>query len=107
MTKADVIAQISEQTGIDKADVSTTVEAFFSVVKNNMANGENIYVRGFGSFVNKKRAKKVARNISKNTAIIIDEHYVPSFKPSKVFVEKIKSSDKVKNGKSSLALEHA
>ena len=96
MTKADIISQISEQTGIDKADVSTTVEAFFSVVKNNMATGENIYVRGFGSFVNKKRARKVARNISKNTAIIIDEHYVPSFKPSKVFVEKIRQSDQVK-----------
>ena len=96
MTKADIIAQISEQTGIDKSDVSTTMEAFFSVVKNNMAEGENIYVRGFGSFVNKKRAKKVARNISKNTAIIIDEHYIPSFKPSKVFVEKIKRSDRVK-----------
>jgi DNA-binding protein HU-beta len=97
VTKADVIAEIAEKTGIDKADVSTTVEAFFSVVKNSMAKGENIYVRGFGSFVNKKRAKKIARNISRNTAIIIDEHYIPSFKPSKVFVEKIKSSDKVKS----------
>ncbi len=97
MTKADVIAEIAEKTGIDKADVSTTVEAFFSVVKNSMADGENIYVRGFGSFVNKKRAKKIARNISRNTAIIIDEHYIPSFKPSKVFIEKIKSSDKVKS----------
>ena len=97
MTKADIISQISEQTGIDKSDVSTTMEAFFSVVKNNMAEGDNIYVRGFGSFVNKRRAKKVARNISKNTAIIIDEHYIPSFKPSKVFVEKIKRSDRVKN----------
>ncbi len=96
MTKADVIAEIAEKTGIDKADVSTTVEAFFSVVKNSMSNGENIYVRGFGSFVNKKRARKIARNISRNTAIIIDEHYIPSFKPSKVFIEKIKSSDKVK-----------
>lgn len=96
MTKADIISQISEQTGIDKSDVSTTMEAFFSVVKNNMAEGDNIYVRGFGSFVNKRRAKKVARNISKNTAIIIDEHYIPSFKPSKVFVEKIKKSDQVK-----------
>ena len=96
MTKADVIAEIAEKTGIDKADVSTTVEAFFSVVKNSMANGENIYVRGFGSFVNKKRAKKIARNISRNTAIIIDEHYIPSFKPSKVFIEKIKNSDRVK-----------
>lgn len=95
MTKAEVISQIAEKTGIDKADVQTTVEAFFSVIKNSMAEGENVYVRGFGSFVNKKRAKKIARNISKNTAIVIDEHFVPSFKPSKVFVEKIKSSDKI------------
>ena len=96
MTKAEVINEIAEKTGIDKADVTTTIEAFFSVVKNSMADGENIYVRGFGSFVNKKRAKKIARNISKNTAIVIDEHFVPSFKPSKVFVEKIKNSDKLK-----------
>lgn len=96
MTKAEVITQIADQTGIDKADVQITIEAFFGVVKSSMANGENIYVRGFGSFVNKKRAKKVARNISKNTAIIIGEHYVPSFKPSKVFVEKVKNSDRVK-----------
>ena len=96
MTKAEVITQIADQTGIDKADVQITVEAFFSVVKNSMASGENIYVRGFGSFVNKKRAKKVARNISKNTAIVIDEHFVPSFKPSKVFIDKIKNSSKVK-----------
>ncbi|MDQ3535290.1 MAG: integration host factor subunit beta [Bacteroidota bacterium] len=95
MTKAEVISQIAEKTGIDKADVQTTVEAFFSVIKNSMAEGENVYVRGFGSFVNKKRAKKIARNISKNTAIVIDEHFVPSFKPSKVFIEKIKSSDKI------------
>ena len=96
MTKADVINQISEQTGIDKVDVSASVEDFFSVIKNSMADGNNIYVRGFGSFVNKKRAKKVARNISKNTAIIIDEHFIPSFKPSKVFVEKIRGSERVK-----------
>ena len=96
MTKAEVITEIAEQTGIDKADVQTTVEAFFDVIKDSMANGHNIYVRGFGSFVNKKRAKKIARNISKNTAMVIDEHFVPSFKPSKVFVEKIKVSDKVK-----------
>ncbi len=96
MTKAEVVQQIAEKTGIDKADVYTTVEAFFTIVKNSMADGENIYVRGFGSFVNKKRARKVGRNISKNTAIVIDEHYIPSFKPSKVFVEKIKSSDTLK-----------
>ena len=94
MTKADVIAEKREKTGIEKADVSTTVEAFFNVVKDSLADGENIYVRGFGSFINKKRAKKVARNISKNTAIIIDAHYVPSFKPSKIFTEKIKSTVK-------------
>jgi DNA-binding protein HU-beta len=95
VTKADVISKISEKTGIDKADVLTAVEAFFTVVKDSMADGENIYFRGFGSFVNKKRAKKIARNISKNTAIVIDEHYIPSFKPAKVFVERIKSSDKI------------
>ena len=95
MTKADVINEISEKTGIDKNDVTTTVESFFSVVKESLTEGESIYIRGFGSFVNKKRAKKIARNISKNTAIVIDEHYIPSFKPSKMFVEKIKTSDKV------------
>ncbi len=92
MTKAEVIAESAEKTGIDKADVSATVEAFFNVVKNSMSDGQNIYVRGFGSFINKKRAKKIARNISKNTAIVIAEHYIPSFKPSKVFIEKIKTN---------------
>ncbi len=96
MTKADVITQIAEKTGIDKADVSHTIEAFFNIVKSSMASGENIYIRGFGSFVNKKRKKKIARNISRNTAIVIDEHYVPSFKPAKIFVNRIKSSEKVK-----------
>jgi len=100
VTKADVITKIADQTGIDKADVQITVEAFFSVVKDSMAEGENIYVRGFGSFVNKKRAKKIARDILKNTAIVIDEHYIPSFKPSKVFVEKIKNSNQVKSANS-------
>lgn len=96
MTKAEVITKISEKTGIQKDDVTQTVEAFFKVVKDSMAEGENIYVRGFGSFINKKRAKKIARNISKNTAIVIDEHYVPAFKPSKSFIEKIKNSQSVK-----------
>lgn len=96
MTKADVITQIAEKTGIDKADVSHSIEAFFNIVKSSMSSGQNIYIRGFGSFVNKKRKKKIARNISRNTAIIIDEHYIPSFKPAKVFVNKIKNSEKVK-----------
>ena len=96
MTKAEVINEISDKTGIDRTDVQTTIEAFFNVVKNTMSEGENIYVRGFGSFVNKKRAKKIARNISQNTAMVIDEHFVPSFKPSKVFIEKVKNSDSLK-----------
>ena len=100
MTKAQVISVISDKTGISKEDVQATVEAFFTVVKTSMSEGNNIYIRGFGSFINKKRAKKIARNISKNTAIVIDEHYVPSFKPSKFFVEKIKRSNKVKRIKS-------
>ena len=96
MTKADVIAEIADKTGIDKAEVTNTLETFFSVVKDSLADGENIYVRGFGSFINKKRAKKVARNISKNTAMVIDEHFIPSFKPAKVFVKQVKGSDKAK-----------
>ncbi len=96
VTKADIINEIAEKTGVDKADVTASVEAFFSVVKNSMANGHNIYIRGFGSFVNKKRKKKIARNISRNTALVIDEHFIPSFKPAKIFINKIKSSEKVK-----------
>ncbi len=97
MTKAEVINEIAQKTGIDKADVAHTVEAFFNVIKQSMSDGDNVYIRGFGSFVNKKRARKIARNISKNTAIIIDEHYIPSFKPAKVFVEQVKSSEKLKS----------
>lgn len=96
MTKAEIITEISNKTGIEKVDVQEAVEAFFKVVKDSMVNGENVYVRGFGSFVVKKRAKKTARNISKNTAIIIPEHFVPSFKPAKVFVEKVKKTNKNK-----------
>ena len=94
MTKTDIISEISTKTGIEKVDVQETVEAFFKVIKNSMIGGENVYVRGFGSFVVKKRAQKTARNISKNTAIIIPEHFVPSFKPAKVFVDKVKNNTK-------------
>ena len=96
MTKAEVVSKISEKTGIDKSDVLASLEAFFDVVKETLEDGENIYIRGFGSFINKKRARKVARNISKNTAIIINAHYIPSFKPSKEFVERVKNSEKLK-----------
>ena len=94
MTKADVIVEISDKTGIDKADVSSAIESFFSVIKDNLANGEAVYVRGFGSFVNKKRAHKIARNISKNTTIEIPEPFIPSCKPAQTFVEQVKNSAK-------------
>jgi DNA-binding protein HU-beta len=96
MTKAEVIAEISNKTGIDKMQVQEAVESFFKVVRSSMVDGKNVYFRGFGSFVIKKRAKKIARNISKNTAMVIDEHYIPSFKPAKTFVDKVKKSDTVK-----------
>jgi DNA-binding protein HU-beta len=96
MTKAEIIAEIATKTGIEKGDVQETVEAFFKVIKNSMVGGENVYVRGFGSFIVKKRAKKTARNISKNTAIIVPEHFVPSFKPAKIFVDKVRNGNKSK-----------
>jgi DNA-binding protein HU-beta len=96
MTKAEIITEISTKTGIDKLQVQESVESFFKVVRNNMIEGKNVYFRGFGSFILKKRAKKIARNISKNTAMVIDEHYIPAFKPAKSFTEKIKKSDAVK-----------
>ena len=90
MTKADIVNSISQKTGIDKLIVLNTVEAFMDTVKENMANGENIYLRGFGSFILKRRAQKTARNISKNTALIIPEHNIPAFKPAKTFMQEIK-----------------
>lgn len=91
MTKAEIVNDISKKTGIDKATVLTTVEAFMSSVKGSIENGENVYLRGFGSFILKKRAKKTARNISKNTTIIIPEHNIPAFKPAKTFVDSVKA----------------
>ena len=90
MTKADIVAEIHKNTGIDKATILTTVEAFMSSVKTSLANDENVYLRGFGSFILKKRATKTARNISKNTTIIIPEHNIPAFKPAKTFMKDIK-----------------
>ena len=92
MTKAEVIQEIAQKTGVDKADVSSSIEAFFKVVKNSLLAGENVYFRGFGSFVVKKRAKKVARIISKNKSIVIPAHFIPSFKPAKSFSNKVKES---------------
>lgn len=90
MTKADIVNEISKSTGIDKQTVLTSVESFMSIVKGSLAADENVYLRGFGSFIVKKRAQKTARNISKNTTIIIPEHNIPSFKPSKTFLNEVK-----------------
>ena len=90
MTKADIVNEIAKSTGIDKATVLTTVEAFMESVKDSLSKNENVYLRGFGSFVIKKHAEKTARNISKNTTIIIPAHNIPSFKPAKTFVSVVK-----------------
>ena len=90
MTKADIVSEISGKTGIDKATVLITLEAFMGLVKDALSRDENVYLRGFGSFVVKKRAQKTARNISKNTTIIIPEHSIPSFKPAKTFTLTVK-----------------
>ncbi|HOG05130.1 MAG: HU family DNA-binding protein [Paludibacter sp.] len=90
MTKADIVNEISKNTGIDKATVLATVEAFMETVKNSLAENENVYLRGFGSFIVKHRAQKTARNISKNTTMVIPAHNIPAFKPSKSFVNMVK-----------------
>jgi len=95
MTKADIVNEISKNTGIEKLTVLRTVEALMETVKDSLIGGENVYLRGFGSFIVKKRAEKTARNISKNTTIIIPAHNIPSFKPAKTFVSKVKKSVKV------------
>ncbi|MFV0398104.1 MAG: HU family DNA-binding protein [Bacteroidales bacterium] len=89
MTKADIVNEISKSTGVEKATVLATVEAFMTSVKSSLAEGENVYLRGFGSFIVKKRAQKTARYISKNTTIIIPEHNIPSFKPAKTFMGEV------------------
>jgi len=96
MTKAEIVAEIANKTGIEKVAVQATVEAFMETLKNSMVSGQNVYLRGFGSFIIKKRAEKTGRNISKNTTIIIPAHNIPSFKPAKSFVNKVKSNTKVK-----------
>ena len=85
MTKAEIVNVISKKTGIDRATALTAVEAFMESVKESLSSGENVYLRGFGSFIVKKRAQKTARNISKNTTLIIPEHNIPAFKPAKTF----------------------
>ncbi|MBK5210414.1 MAG: integration host factor subunit beta [Flavobacteriaceae bacterium] len=91
MTKAEIVSNIADKSGIEKADVLATVEAFMEEVKESLEKGDNVYLRGFGSFIIKTRAEKTGRNISKNTTIKIPAHNIPSFKPAKVFVEGVKS----------------
>jgi len=96
MRKADLINKISDKTGVPKVDVLVSLEAFFKEVKDSLAHGENVYIRGFGSFITKKRAKKIGRNIKKNIAIEIPEHHIPAFKPAKIFVDSVKASNYLK-----------
>jgi len=98
MTKAELISQIAKSTGVDKTEVLSVVTAYMETIKSSLEEGENVYLRGFGSFIVKKRAEKKARNISKNTTITIPEHNIPAFKPAKVFMDAI-ASDKKKSKK--------
>jgi DNA-binding protein HU-beta len=91
MTKADIVKELSNKTGIESTEVSVVLESFIQVIKTSMENGNEIFIRGFGSFIIKKRAQKVGRDLSKNTAIIIPEHYIPKFKPSQEFTEMVKN----------------
>ena len=92
MRKADIVGSIAEKTGIPKVDILVALEAFFKEVKTSLIEGEPVYVRGFGSFILKKRAAKIGRNIKKNVAVEIPEHFIPAFKPAKEFVQSVKES---------------
>ena len=94
MTKAEIVNEVAKATGVEKVTVQTVVEAFMENVKESIVKGEPVYLRGFGSFIVKTRSQKTARNISKNTAIIIPEHNIPAFKPAKVFMEQVKQVKK-------------
>jgi DNA-binding protein HU-beta len=96
MTKADIVAGIAEETGMERVEVQKVVETFMTSIKSSLSSGENVYLRGFGSFIVKERAEKTGRNISKNTTIIIPAHNIPSFKPAKTFVEEVKNKVVVK-----------
>ena len=96
MTKADIVADIAEETGLERVEALKAVEAFMNSVKSSLSKGQNVYLRGFGSFIVKERAEKTGRNISENTAIIIPAHNIPSFKPAKTFVEEVKTKVSVK-----------
>ena len=90
MTKAEIVTEIAAKTGIEKQVVMQVVEGMMETIKTSMINGEEVFLRGFGSFIIKHRAEKTARNISKNTTMIIPAHNIPAFTPAKSFVEKLK-----------------
>lgn len=96
MRKADLVNKISDKTGVPKVDVLVALESFFKEVKDSLKTGENVYIRGFGSFIVKERAKKIGRNIKKNVAIEIPAHHIPAFKPAKTFVDAVKKGNKKK-----------
>jgi len=91
MTKAEVITEVSRKTGIEKEEIKKTMEGFLSVIQDAVIQNQRVHFSGFGSFFRKKRAKKIGRNISANTAIVVNEHHIPSFKPSKFFLARVKS----------------
>ena len=90
MTKQDIVNQIAKQTGIDKTTTLAVVESFMEAVKDSLSANANVYLRGFGSFILKKRAQKTARNITQNTTMVIPEHNIPAFKPARVFFNAVK-----------------
>ncbi|MCQ2295164.1 MAG: integration host factor subunit beta [Bacteroidales bacterium] len=90
MTKAEIVAEVARRTGIERVAVQVTIEEMMNTIKENMINGENVYLRGFGTFELKQRAEKTARNITKNTTVIVPAHKIPKFKPCKEFMEKVK-----------------
>ena len=94
MTKADIVSEIAKSTGVEKVQVQAIVEAFMDSIKTSLTNKNNVYLRGFGSFIVKKRAKKVARNISKKTNITIPEQNIPAFKTAKCLAAKLKKINK-------------
>ncbi|MBQ6236597.1 MAG: integration host factor subunit beta [Bacteroidales bacterium] len=94
MTKAEVVNEIAQKTGIEKIAIMTVVEELMTVIKDSLTEGENVYLRGFGSFIVRKRAEKTGRNISKNTTVIIPAHNIPAFKPAKSFMADVKNNTK-------------
>jgi DNA-binding protein HU-beta len=96
MRKSEIVTEVMNRTGIEKVAVEAVIESIMQTIKSSMVSGENIYLRGFGTFLLKKRASKIGRNISKNTTVTIPAHMIPSFKPAKEFVDEVKSNVNIK-----------